>query len=49
MVRKGIDVGEDYLDESKRCIKHNPWQAVGVALGVGLVLGFLGGFLNRRL
>jgi ElaB/YqjD/DUF883 family membrane-anchored ribosome-binding protein len=48
MVRKGYEAGEDYLDESKRYIKHNPWQSVGVALGVGLVLGFLGGFLSRR-
>ena len=47
-IRKGYDAGEDYLDESKRYIKHNPWQSVGAALGVGLVLGFLGGFLSRR-
>ena len=48
MVRRGYDAGEDYLDESKRYIKHNTWQSVGVALGVGLTLGFLGGFLSRR-
>ena len=48
MVRKGYEAGEDYLDESKRYIKHNPWQSIGAALGVGLVLGFLGGFLSRR-
>lgn len=48
MVRQGFEVGEDYLDESKRYIKHNPWQSVGVALGVGLMVGFLGGFLSRR-
>jgi ElaB/YqjD/DUF883 family membrane-anchored ribosome-binding protein len=47
-IRRGYEVGEDYLDESKRYIKHNPWQSVGAALGVGLVLGFLGGFLSRR-
>ena len=47
-IRKGYEAGEDYLDESKRYIKHNPWQSVGVALGVGLTLGFLGGFLSRR-
>ena len=47
-VRRGYEAGEDYLDESKRYIKHNPWQSVGVALGVGLVVGFLGGFLSRR-
>ena len=49
IVRKGYEAGEDYLDESKRYIKHNPWQSVGVALGVGLTLGFLlSGFLTRR-
>lgn len=47
-IRRGYEAGEDYLDESKRYIKHNPWQSVGAALGVGLVLGFLGGFLSRR-
>jgi ElaB/YqjD/DUF883 family membrane-anchored ribosome-binding protein len=48
LVRKGYEAGEDYLDESKRFIKHNPWQSVGVALGVGLALGFVSGFLSRR-
>ena len=48
LVRKGYEAGEDYLDESKRYIKHNPWQSVGVALGVGLALGFVSGFLGRR-
>ncbi len=48
MVRKGYEVGEDYLDESKRYIKHNLWQSVGVALGVGLALGFVSGLLTRR-
>lgn len=48
MARKGYELGEDYLDESKHYIKHNPWQSVGVALGVGLMVGLLGGFLIRR-
>lgn len=48
LARKGYEMGEDYLDESKHYIKHNPWQSVGVSLGVGLMLGFLGGFLIRR-
>jgi ElaB/YqjD/DUF883 family membrane-anchored ribosome-binding protein len=48
IVRKGFETGEDYLDESKRFIKHNPLRSVGVALGVGLTLGFLSGFLSRR-
>jgi len=48
LARKGHELGEDYLDESKYYIKHNPWRSVGVALGVGLVLGFAGGFLTSR-
>ncbi len=48
MIRHGYEAGEDYIDETKHYIKHNPWQSVGIALGVGLTLGFLGGFLGRR-
>ena len=48
MVRRGMNAGEDYLDETTHYIKHHPWQSIGVALGVGLTLGFLGGFLGRR-
>jgi ElaB/YqjD/DUF883 family membrane-anchored ribosome-binding protein len=48
MVRRGYEVGEDYVDETRRYVKHHPWQSVGLALGVGLTLGFLGGFLTRR-
>ena len=48
IVRKGLEVGEDYLDESRRYIKHNPWQSVGVALGVGLAIGFVSGLLSKR-
>ena len=48
LVRDGYEMGEDYLDEGRRYIKHNPWQSVGTALGVGLALGFVAGFLTRR-
>ena len=48
LVRQGYELGEDYIDESRRYIKHNPWQSVGVALGVGLALGFIAGILTRR-
>ena len=48
LVRRGVEAGEDYLDETKYYIKHHPWHSVGVALGIGLTLGFLGGFLSRR-
>jgi ElaB/YqjD/DUF883 family membrane-anchored ribosome-binding protein len=48
VMKKGLEVGEDYLDDSRLYIKHNPWQSLGVALGVGLVMGFLGGFFISR-
>ena len=48
VIRRGYEVGEDYLDDTTHYIKHNPWQGVGIALGVGLTLGFLSGFLSRR-
>ena len=47
-VRQGYEMGEDYLDESRRYIKHNPWQSVGIALGVGLALGFVAGLISKR-
>ena len=48
LIRKGKETGEDYLDDATYCIKHHPWQSVGVALGVGLALGFLSGFFTRK-
>lgn len=48
MVRHGMEAGEDYIEETTRCIKHHPWESIGVALGAGLTLGFLVGFLTRR-
>jgi ElaB/YqjD/DUF883 family membrane-anchored ribosome-binding protein len=48
LVRQGYEMGEDYVDEGRRYIKHNPWQSVGIALGVGLAVGFLAGLLSRH-
>lgn len=48
LARQGYELGEDYIDESRRYIKHNPWQSVGIALGIGVALGFIAGLLNRR-
>lgn len=48
LVRQGYEMGEDYIDESRRYIKHNPWQSVGIALGIGVAIGFIAGLLNRR-
>jgi len=48
LVRQGYEIGEDYIDESRRYIKHNPWQSIGIALGFGVALGFIAGLLSRR-
>ncbi len=48
IVRDGYELGEDYIDETRRYIKHNPWQSVATALGIGLALGFVAGILARR-
>jgi ElaB/YqjD/DUF883 family membrane-anchored ribosome-binding protein len=48
LIKRGYAAGEDYLDDARYYIKHNPWQSVGLALGVGITLGFLSGFLSRR-
>ena len=37
--------GEDTLRATEDYVRHNPWQAIGVAAGVGLVVGVL---LARR-
>ena len=47
-IRRGREVGEDYLDETTHYIKHNPWQAVGVAAGVGAFVGLLFGLMCSR-
>jgi ElaB/YqjD/DUF883 family membrane-anchored ribosome-binding protein len=47
-VRQGYEMTEDCIDESRRYIKHNPWQSVGIALGVGAALGLMIGLLSRR-
>lgn len=48
LARQGYELGEDYVDEGRRYIKHNPWQSVGIALGVGLAVGFVAGLLSRH-
>ena len=48
MVRRGYEAGEDYLDESRHYIKHHPWQAVGIGVGVGTFLGIITGWICSR-
>lgn len=39
---------EDLLDDTTYCVKQNPWQAVGVTLGLGFGIGALAGLLLGR-
>jgi ElaB/YqjD/DUF883 family membrane-anchored ribosome-binding protein len=48
LVRRGREVGEDYLDDATHHIKHHPWQAVGIAAGVGAIVGLLFGLSCSR-
>ena len=47
-IRRGREAGEDYLDDTTHYIKHNPWQAVGIAAGVGAFAGLLFGLTCSR-
>ena len=47
-IRRGREAGEDYLDDTTHYIKHNPWQAVGIAAGVGTLVGLLFGVMCSR-
>ena len=48
MVRRGYENGEDYLDEARHYIKHNPFEAVGIAVGVGAFVGLIFGLICAR-
>lgn len=48
MIRRGREAGEDCLDETTHCIKHHPWQSVGIATGVGALVGLLFGWTCSR-
>jgi ElaB/YqjD/DUF883 family membrane-anchored ribosome-binding protein len=36
---------KEIAEEGEKYVRHNPWQAVGIAAGVGLVIGML---IGRR-
>ena len=48
VIRRGVEAGEDCLEETTHCIKHNPWQSVGIAVGVGAFFGALCGWACCR-
>jgi len=48
MIRRGLEAGEDCLDETTHYVKHHPWQSVGIAAGVGAFVGVLFGWTCSR-
>ncbi len=40
---------DDLLDDATHEVKHHPWQAVGISLGLGVLLGVGAGFLLGRM
>jgi ElaB/YqjD/DUF883 family membrane-anchored ribosome-binding protein len=38
-IRHGRDAAEDAIDETKRAVKRNPLQAVGIFFAAGVVVG----------
>lgn len=46
-IRKGLDTGEDYLDEARYYIKRHPWRGFGIAAGIGAFAGLIIGLCTR--
>ncbi|MCM3871491.1 MAG: hypothetical protein ND895_12480 [Pyrinomonadaceae bacterium] len=48
MMKRGVVVAEDCVEDTTYFIKRHPWQSVGTALGVGAAFGVLAGWLTAR-
>jgi ElaB/YqjD/DUF883 family membrane-anchored ribosome-binding protein len=46
-IRRGLNTGEDYLDEATYYIKRHPWTSFGIAAGVGALAGLIFGLWAR--
>src|SRR5690349_15009215 len=47
-VRRSTEVLEDLRDDAAHYVKHQPFKAVGIAVGVGLLLGVAAGWMSGR-
>ena len=47
-LKRSRHAAEDLFDDTTYCVKQNPWQAVGVTLGLGFGIGALAGLLLGR-
>jgi len=47
-IRQGRDAAEDAIDETKRAVKRNPLQAVGIFFAAGVVVGCVAMCLGPR-
>lgn len=48
MVKQGVVVAEDYVEDTTYYIKRHPWSSIGIALGVGAGAGLLAGWFCTR-
>jgi ElaB/YqjD/DUF883 family membrane-anchored ribosome-binding protein len=47
-VQRGVDTFEDVRDQTARCVKRQPFTALGIAAGAGLVVGVCAGWFGAR-
>ncbi|HEX4284055.1 MAG TPA: hypothetical protein VHZ28_03115 [Terracidiphilus sp.] len=47
-VKQGREAAEDVLDDAKRAVKQNPFEAVGIVFAAGVVAGVLAAWVGMR-
>lgn len=47
-VKQGRNAAEDAIDDARRVVRKNPFEAVGIVFAAGVVTGFLVGWLGMR-
>jgi ElaB/YqjD/DUF883 family membrane-anchored ribosome-binding protein len=47
-IKQGRNAAEDVIDDARRSVKRNPFQAVGVVFAVGVLVGCALSLLGRQ-
>lgn len=47
-VRQGREAAEDAIDDARRAVKQNPFEAVGIVFAAGVVAGVLAAWVGMR-